>query len=68
MKNGNLGEFFGGSCVGIGVYGGENAIWILLNRRKTAKKAQKSAPFDHFCTGFLQKRAGFDHFITVFLH
>jgi hypothetical protein len=68
MKNGNLGELFGGSWVEIGVYGGENAIWTLLHRRKTPKKAQKSARFDHFCTVFLQKCAGFDHFCTTFLH
>jgi hypothetical protein len=68
MKNGNLGEFLGEAGVGIGVYWGENAIWILLNRRKTSKKAHKSARFDHFCTIFLQKRAAFDILLTTFLH
>ncbi len=66
MKNGNLVEIFGGFGGGIGVYGGKIAIWILLNRRKKPKKDEKSAPFDHFCTVFLQKRAAFDHFLTVF--
>jgi len=52
MKNGNLVEFFGGSWEGIGVYGGENGFWTLLNRRKTPKKDELCAPFDHFCTVF----------------
>jgi hypothetical protein len=37
MKSGNLVEIFGGSWGEIGVYGGENGFWILLNRRKTPK-------------------------------
>jgi hypothetical protein len=68
MKNGNLVEFFGGSWGGIGVYGGENAFWTLLNRRKTSKNDEKSAPFDHFCTRFLQKCTAFDTLLTTFLH
>jgi hypothetical protein len=68
MKNGNLGEIFGGSWGEIGVYGGKNVFWILLNRRKTPKKDEKSAPFDHFCTVFLQKRTAFDILLTTFLH
>jgi len=48
MKNGNLGEILGGSCGGIGVYGGKNIFWILLNRRKTPKKDEICATFDHF--------------------
>jgi hypothetical protein len=31
MKNGNLGEIPGGFGGGIGVYGGKNGFWILLN-------------------------------------
>jgi hypothetical protein len=58
--------FFGETWGGIGIYGGENAIWTLLNRRKTSKKAQKSAPYDHFYTIFLQKRAAFDILLTTF--
>jgi hypothetical protein len=61
-----LDEIFGGSWGGIGIYGDENAIWTLLNRRKTSKKDEFCAPFDHFCTVFLQKRAAFDHFFTLF--
>jgi hypothetical protein len=38
MKDGNLVEFFGESWGGIGVYGGENVIWTLLNHRKMTKK------------------------------
>jgi len=48
MKNGNLVEFFGGSWGKIGVYGGKNAFWILLNRRKTPKKDEICALFNHF--------------------
>jgi hypothetical protein len=66
MKKGNLGKFFGGSWGEIGVYGGKNAIWILLNRRKTSKNDEKCAPFDHFCTVFLPKRAAFDTLLTTF--
>jgi hypothetical protein len=43
-------EFPGETWGGIGVYGCENGFWILLNRRKTPKKDEKSARFDHFLT------------------
>jgi hypothetical protein len=48
MKNGNLVGFFGGSCGEIGVYGGKNGFWILLNRRKTPKKAELCALLYNF--------------------
>ncbi len=48
MKNGNLGEFLGGSWGGIGVYGGENALWTLLNLRKITKNDEKIARYDNF--------------------
>jgi len=48
MKNGNLGGIFGGLWGEIGVYEGKNVFWTLLNRRKMAKKAEKSATFNHF--------------------
>jgi hypothetical protein len=66
VKNGNLVEFLGGSWGEIGVYGGENGFWILLNRRKTPKKDEKSARFDHFCTVFLHKRTAFDTLFNTF--
>jgi hypothetical protein len=59
-------EFPGETWGGIGVYGCENGFWILLNRRKTPKKDEKSARFDHFCTVFLQKCAAFDTLLTTF--
>jgi len=66
MKSGNLGEIFGGSWVGIGVYGGKNGFWILLNHRKTPKKRRIMRTFIQLLTIFLQKRAAFDHFLTLF--
>jgi len=65
-KNGNLGEIFGGSWGEIGVYGGKNGFWILLNRRKTPKKRPIMRTFIQLLTIFLPKRAAFDHFFTFF--
>jgi hypothetical protein len=59
-------EFLGETWVEIGIYGGKNGFWTLLNRRKTPKKDELCAPFDHFCTVFLQKRAAFDILLTTF--
>ena len=68
MKNGNLREIPGGFYGGIGVYGGKNAFWILLNRRKTPKKAQLCATFIQLLTIFIQQMRAFwhtfDHFFT----
>jgi hypothetical protein len=68
MKNGNLVGFFGGSWRGIGVYGGENGFWTLLNRRKTPKKRPIMRTFIQLLTIFLQKGAAFDTLLTTFLH
>jgi len=38
-ENWDLGEIFGGFCEKIGVYGGKNALWTLLNRRKVDKNS-----------------------------
>jgi hypothetical protein len=59
MKNGNLGEIFGGFGWEIGVYGGKNAIWILLNHRKMTKKRPIMRTFIQLLTIFIQQMRAF---------
>jgi hypothetical protein len=59
MKNGNLGEFLGGSWGGIGVYGGETGFWILLNHRKMTKKRPIMRTFIQLLTIFIQQMRAF---------
>jgi hypothetical protein len=59
MKNGNLVEFFGGFWGEIGVYGGKNGFWILLNRRKTSKNIRIMRTFIQLLYRFFTKTYSF---------
>jgi len=59
MKNGNLGEIFGGSWGEIGVYGGENAFRTLLHHRKMTKKRLIMRTFIQLLTIFIQQTRSF---------
>jgi hypothetical protein len=59
MKNGNLVEFPGETWVEIGVYGGENGFWTLLNHRKMTKKRPIMRTFIQLLTIFIQQMRSF---------
>jgi len=59
MKNGNLSEILGGPWGEIGVYGGENALWILLHHRKMTKKRPIMRTFIQLLTIFIQQTRSF---------
>ena len=48
MEMGIWGNFGVDLGEGIGVYGGENALWTLLHHRKMTKNDEKSARYDNF--------------------